>query len=113
MTLFSALCLSLSILILYFVLRYRIHIHVTCQVPGWSRKSSRRKRVASYPARNSAAIEAVHPSIAASDLASALVNLGARKRPALAAAVRAIEQHPDASFDLQFSVALQQMRGVS
>ena len=121
---FNFFCLLVSIGTLVFILRYRIHVHV---VYSSSRRDSR-------PRAKSAGSKACPHTRAAlpisgrqttgqltseaqpvasrpgpvQDLASALVNLGASKASARAAALRAYQQAPNASFDELVRIAIQE-----
>jgi hypothetical protein len=144
---FSALlCLLASSAILFYVLRFRVHVHVT-YAPTTSRRCSssspaRKRGTATETPRQTATVpqslsgrraEAegtdarlryraseqhgpedatamTRPVQTIEDIASGLVNLGAQKRPALLAARKAVRDYPDADFDIQFSIAIQEVR---
>jgi hypothetical protein len=135
---FSPICLFASFIILFLVFRFRVHIHVT-YTPTISRSTSVARKgrraartvgadastattrpikfvpVASNQPERSGPI-ACQPTERAAripDIQSALVNLGAAKKASREAAVQAVLEHPDASFDVQFSVALQGVRNVA
>lgn len=112
---FSAISLAASTAILFFVLRYRVHVHVT-YTPRPSTRSTRSAREAGRrvpePSRpiKAAPVRAEgqragvanlgggsHGLPLASDLESALVNLGTKKAIARKAAERAM-YHQDADF---------------
>jgi hypothetical protein len=120
---FNACSLLASLAILFYVLKFRVHVHVTytSSSRGLGAARKRGRMVSSDPTvpRNSGpvacqsstrAARQIPDSVVWGDIASGLVNLGAPKRKAEVAAQRAVEQHPDASFEIQFSVALQEVR---
>lgn len=97
---FSALALILSASVLYFVLRYRVHIHVE-----YTPKAGTRRNVAGTSA-SKARVRAsgeVPPrvNLQEAELISALVNLGTSKPRAKEAAGRALFHQ-----DLEFETAL-------
>ena len=121
---FNLLSLLFSIGTLAFILRYRIHVHV---VYSSSRRDSRpRAKSAGSKAcphtrtalpisgRRAGGVSqsSEAPTVAMTrpvqDLASALVNLGASKASARAAALRAYQQAPNASFDELVRIAIQE-----
>ena len=116
---FSLFCLLASSAILFFILKYRVHVHVTLTSSRDSIHASRGKgRRAESPRRKTGSIATTRPiqpiaavpeSIVWGDIASGLVNLGAGKREARAAAQKACRENPDASFNSVFTVALQEV----
>jgi hypothetical protein len=107
---FSSACLLFSLAILYFVLRYRVHIHINVTSSRHSSEARKGLRAAdSSSSFGPTAMTRPAESVVLGDIASALVNLGAPKAQAKAAAIRAVREHPDADFNLQFSVALQEV----
>jgi hypothetical protein len=75
---------------LYFVIRYRVHIQISYSTPA------RRPRSARKPSRpGPRALEAVAAPEIVADLASALVNLGAKPAQARKAAARAAGETDD------------------
>ncbi len=180
---FSAFCLLSVSAILFFIIKYRVHVHVTLQVPGNAQSSRRGRktgrgdstlplpsnspevlydaatrhedkqesvrhaairkavrdpkgardpealrgpgassagtaRMAETPKQTQAptqdrtrpvVISATPESIVWGDVASALVNLGADKKQARAAAMKACREYPDAPFNSVFTAALQEV----
>jgi len=130
----SLSCLLLTSAILFYIIKFRVHvrIHVDYSRPtsrvGATRKgdtafssepvSPQGSRLTRKPGRRAESIDdrvcstaTTRPdSVVWGDITSALVNLGASKAKARAAAMKACQEHPDADFNLQFSVALQEVR---
>ena len=154
---FNLFCLLASSAILFYVIKYRVHVHVTLTTSRRTSEAREGRRAEKIPigvetstattrpeteAPNRAiakplrgkqvnqrmsccSVSEMQPSAgigaslateqhaplgsAISDVTSALVNLGASKGKARAAALKACKEHPDASFDIQFSVALQEV----
>lgn len=133
---FSSACLLVSAVILFYVFKYRVHVHVTYtrtksrRVGSPSRKSGR--MVASdvcggdlefsgnRQSRESlhTAVAPVHPESVVwgdqettpiLDIQSALVNLGAKPKRARAAAEHVLRNWPDADFSTQLRAALQEV----
>lgn len=117
---FSTLCLIITSAILFFILKYRVHVHVT-YTPTSSRVTARKGRRAEEATGTDARTRhgpalpqamtrpAKDPgSIVWGDITSALVNLGAPKAKAQAAAQKAVRQFPD-SFDDQLRAAIQEV----
>jgi len=123
---FASVCLLFSLAILFFVVRFRIHVHVVYQGSPWV-ASPRRKQAgvkACSPTTRAllpisgrrAAVMAVSSEALptaitrpAQDLQSALVNLGANKAKARATAQRVCQQHPGAGFDQLVRIAIQEV----
>jgi len=129
-----------SLAILFFVVRFRIHVHVVYQ--GSSRDysrprpksgrstprlqyssdagspatrpesfSGRRAEADRQPvARLTSAPTAMTPPVQFFDVQSALVNLGAPKAKARATAQRVCQQHPGAGFDQLVRIAIQEVQ---
>lgn len=93
---FSAACLLTSAAILFFVLRYRVHIHVTY---AGSRPRSRAARTA-----------APRSTAADTELVSALRNLGCSAPAAKKAATRAAAEAPN-DFNGALKLAIQYATG--
>lgn len=113
---------AFSLGVLFFVLKYRVHIHVNIETSGKRRGSPHHRAKPGNAPAGQAAIHALPgsdsgsadgprkrqsqpDSIAGSrpptaDIISALVNLGCSKSEARAAAKRAVEQGPGAFEDL-------------
>jgi hypothetical protein len=102
---------------LFYVMRYRIHLHIEYQ-PRRNRRTTihgtRRHRFGSCPSIQEPEGAAVDSGEAAAaklkvfqDLQSALVNLGASKAEARERATVAIAQAPDADFDALILRAMQ------
>ena len=133
---FSAVCLLLSSAILFYVLKYRVHLHVSYTRPtsrvGATRKGSPQvssepatpqkgsrcdsarkmgRRAESTPMTGVCSTATTRPvpfdSVVWGDITSALVNLGASKVDARFAAKKALLEHAQESFDIQLSAALQ------
>ncbi len=119
----SAFCLLATSAILFFIIKYRVHVHVT-----YTPTSSRGRKIARNPGRRAATLACAnslsstamtrpvklqaieHPeSVVWGDIASGLVNLGASKADARRAARKACTEYPDADFNAQFTVALQEV----
>jgi len=123
---FNALSLLISLAILFFVIRFRIHVHVVYQGSSWV-ASPRRKQAgvkacssstrALLPISGRRAAETAVTSEAlptamtlpVQDLQSALVNLGASKSRARATAQKVCQQHPGAGFDQLVRIAIQEV----
>lgn len=105
--------LLISAAILFYVIRYRVHVHVTYTAPAGRRPRHHRSP---KPASGSAIARTVEPtrstaaksSEASSLISSALVNLGAKPRDARAAAERAIQANPAAPFETLLRKAIQE-----
>jgi hypothetical protein len=134
---FSSACLLASLAILFYVLKYRVHVHVT-YTPSSRRKGEARKGVPAVtrsgdPSLSGRRAEAslrqkslqptamtrpVHPESVVwgdqettpiLDIQSALVNLGAKPKRAKAAAEHVLRNWPDADFSTQLRAALQEV----
>jgi hypothetical protein len=114
---FNVVWLIGSAAILFFIVKYRVHVHIT-YTPSGSRRPTARKSGRRAEARADLGPTAktrpvlfsqTPESIVWGDIASALVNLGASKQQARSAARQALAEHPDASFDIQMTVALQKV----
>ena len=81
--------------VLFYVVKYRIHIYAKYE-PS-SRISGKRVRPA---------ISREHPDT--EELVQTLVNLGAKQKTAQAAVIRAIENSPDQNFDQVLRLAIQE-----
>jgi Holliday junction resolvasome RuvABC DNA-binding subunit len=97
-----------SCAILYYVVRYRVHVHIEfSDSPSRQRvkKGRRAERSESTPT-TATAMTRPDPS---NDLSSALVNLGAKPHRARAAAQHVVRNWPDAGFDEQLRAALKEV----
>lgn len=125
----SYLCLALSAGILVFILRYRVHIHITYSDPASTRRKAKKGsagrpgkaganlgenapchcrliRTTGTPVREGSGSprQATTPEIDTPDLVSALRNLGARPAAARAAAIRAAAEA--GNFDERLKLAI-------
>ena len=112
---FSALCLLLSIAILFFILRYRVHVHVsyTPRVPGRRAEASRptaTTRPGNIRQRGKLAnLGGGGEAVALADLTSALRGLGCTAAQARTAAERALDQRlPDFADTLKAAIQFAQ-----
>jgi hypothetical protein len=133
---FSLFCLVASIVILYCVIKFRVHVYVHVECSPSSSRGSRRVRVkagnpqssvppASLSGRRAEAPDRiplpVEPTATTrpvqsqettpiQDLQSALVNLGAKPHRAKAAAEHVCRNLPQAPFDTLLRVAIQEVQ---
>lgn len=97
---FSALCLIASAAMLYFVVRYRVHVTISYAKPARRRASSKKAKQATP-----ALVPVLQPiNTAVEDLTSALINLGCKPAQARKAAIRAAAVTDD--FTAQITLAI-------
>jgi hypothetical protein len=113
----SILCALISLAVLYFILKYRVHINIEITSSRGPRPRVKAGNVSSiHPSRKSQGTESHGASLArrrtgedpSLEITSALVNLGSSKAEARAAAKRAIAKLPDAPFDVVLRAAIQE-----
>ena len=110
---FSALLFITSAFILWYVIKYRIHVHVTIEGSrGKGRvKSGRRaeERGMNPPTAKTrpANFQETTPVL---DIQSALVNLGCKPHRARAAAEHVTRNWPEKDFDAQLRAAIQEVQ---
>jgi hypothetical protein len=111
MTMFTTFSFLISSAILFFVLRYRVHVVVTYTLPGSPRGI--RSPVRSQRATDRSSLvtpgrqaETTSCRPVQADVESALVNLGCKKLKAREIAARACQQHQD--FDGALRLAIQE-----
>lgn len=113
----SFICLVGSIAILFFILKYRVHVHVTLTNSRDARSVMKGRRAekrlvgadVSTATTRPVPIAIVPESVVWGDIASGLVNLGASKAQARIAARKACREYPDADFNSVFTAALQEV----
>jgi hypothetical protein len=118
----NVLCLVGSIAILFYVLKYRVHLDLKVTLTSSrdsihaSRGKGRRAEAGCLTSPSPIAttrpvqpIAAVPESVVWGDIASALVNLGASKADARRAAMRACKEWPNSDFNSVFTAALQEV----
>lgn len=126
--LFSLLFFTAALVILYFVVRHRVHVHIYIEFAGRDRllhdgpRSAARKRQSGKGGRRAESSDDRVNSTATTrpaqlqettpiqDLQSALVNLGAKPHRAKAAAQHVYRNWPDAGFEAQFREALKEVQ---
>jgi hypothetical protein len=110
MTMFTTFSFLISSAILFFVLRYRVHVHVTYTLPVSPRgiRSPMRSQRATdrsslvAPGRQAEATTNCRPVQA--DVESALINLGCKKLKAREIAARACREHQDFEGALRLAI---------
>lgn len=111
----AAIALALSAAAVYFVIRYRVHIHISYTPPPAGRRpsgylfsspSGRRRRSAAHHCTYCGKTEAQDRAETIRTLTSALVNLGAPRKKAAAAAERAAAHA--GSFEERLRIAIKE-----
>lgn len=105
MTTYATITLLLSAAILYFVIRYRVHIHISYTPPEPRRRSARR------PAGREPLAFVTSPAsdpVLIADLTAALVGLGTAKTKARTAARLAAAEPGTLSFEDRLRIAIKE-----